>query len=70
MVCISLSKFEANRIWFSKILLPRIVEIISIGSLGLIFTFTTAIAVIFVPADYTKLTCTFEIVGCWKINRA
>ena len=63
MACISLSEFEASRIGFSKILVPRIAEIISIGSPDLIFTFTTAIAVIFVPADYINLTCSFEIVG-------
>ena len=63
MACISLSEFEASIIGFNKILVPRIVEIISIGSPDLIFTFTTAIEVIFVPADYINLTCSFEIVG-------
>ena len=63
MACISLSEFEASKIVFSKILVPRIAEIISIGSPDLIFTFTTAIAVIFVPAYYINLTCSFEIVG-------
>ena len=63
MACISLFEFEASRIGFSKILVPRIAEIISIGSPDLIFTFTTAIAVIFVPADYINLTCSLEIVG-------
>jgi hypothetical protein len=63
MACISLSEFEASIIGFNKILVPRIVEIISIGSPDLIFTFTTAIEVIFVPADYINLTCSLEIVG-------
>jgi hypothetical protein len=63
MACISLSEFEARRIGFSKILVPRIAEIISIGSPDLIFTFTIVIAVIFVPADYINLTCSLEIVG-------
>jgi hypothetical protein len=63
IVVISLSEFEASRIGFSKILVPRIAEIISIGSPDLIFTFTTAIAVIFVLVDYINLTCFFEIVG-------
>jgi hypothetical protein len=63
MACISLSEFEANIIGFSKILVPQIAEIISIGSPDLIFTFTTAIAIIFVAADYINLTCSFEIVG-------
>ena len=62
MACISLSEFEASIIGFNKILVPRIVEIISIGSPDLIFTFTTAIAIIFVLANYTNLTCSFEIV--------
>jgi hypothetical protein len=55
IVVISLSEFEASRIGFSKILVPRIAEIIFIGSPDLIFTFTTAIAVIFVLADYINL---------------
>jgi hypothetical protein len=63
MACISLSEFEANIIGFSKILVPQIAEIIFIGSPDLIFTFTTAIAIIFVAADYINLTCSFEIVG-------
>ena len=63
MACISMSEFEASRIGFSEILVPRIAEIISIGSLDLIFTFTTAIAIIFVPSDYINLTCSFVIVG-------
>ena len=63
MACISLSEFEASRIGFSKILVPRIAEIISIGSPDLIFTFTNTIAIIFVPADHINLTCSFEIVG-------
>ena len=63
MTCISLSEFEASRIGFTKILVPRIAEIISIGSPDLIFTFTTAITIIFVPADYINLTCSLEIVG-------
>jgi hypothetical protein len=63
MSCISPYEFEASRIGFSKILVPRIAEIISIGSPDLIFTVTTAIAVIFVPADYIHLTCSLEIVG-------
>ena len=62
MACISLSEFEASRVGFSKILVPRIVEIISIGSPDLIFTFTTAITVIFVLADYINLTWSLEIV--------
>jgi hypothetical protein len=62
MACTSLSEFEASRIGISKILVPRIAEIIYIGSPDLIFTFTTAIAIIFVLADYTNLTCSFEIV--------
>jgi hypothetical protein len=61
MACTSLSEFEASRIGISKILVPRIAEIIYIGSPDLIFTFTTAIAIIFVLADYTNLTCSFEI---------
>jgi hypothetical protein len=60
---ILLSEFETSRIGFSKILVPRIAEIISIGSPNLIFTFTTAISIIFVPANYINLTCYFEIVG-------
>jgi hypothetical protein len=63
MACISLSDFEANKIGFTKILVSQISEIISIGSPDLIFTFTTAITVIFVPADYINLTCSLEIVG-------
>jgi hypothetical protein len=63
MACISLSEFEANIIGFSKILVPQIAEIFFIGSPDLIFTFTTAIAIIFVAADYINLTCSFEIVG-------
>ena len=63
MACISLSEFEASRVGFSKILVPRIAEIISIWSSDLIFTFTTAITVIFVPLDYINLTCSLEIVG-------
>ena len=63
MACISMSEFEESRIGFSKILVPRIAEIISIGSPDLIFTFTTAITVIFVLADYINLTCSLEIVG-------
>jgi hypothetical protein len=62
MACITLSEFEASKIGFSKILVPRIAEIISIGSPDLIFTFTTAITVIFVLADYINLTCSLEIV--------
>jgi hypothetical protein len=38
-------------IGFGKILVPRIASIIFIGSPDLIFTFTTAIAIIFVLAD-------------------
>ena len=63
MACISLSEFEASKIGFSKILVPRIAEIISIGSPDLIIIFTTAIVVIFVPADCINLTCSLEIVG-------
>jgi hypothetical protein len=63
MACITLSEFEASKIGFSKILVPRIAEIISIGSPDLIFTFTTAITIIFVPVDYINLTFSFEIVG-------
>jgi hypothetical protein len=63
MACVSLSEFEASIIGFSKILVPRIAEIISIGSPDLIFTFTTAIAIIFVPTDFINLTFSFEIVG-------
>jgi hypothetical protein len=63
MACIFLSEFEASRIGFSEILVPRITEIIFIESSDLIFTFTTAIAIIFVPTDYINLTCYFEIVG-------
>jgi hypothetical protein len=55
--------FEATKIGFTKILVSQISEIISIGSPDLIFTFTTAITVIFVPADYINLTCSLEIVG-------
>jgi hypothetical protein len=62
MACISLSEFEASKIGFSKILVPRIAEIISIGSPYLIFTSTTIVAIIFVPADYINLICSFEIV--------
>jgi hypothetical protein len=63
MACISMSEFEASRIGFSEILVPRIAEIISIGSLDLIFTFTNAITIIFVLADYINLTYSFKIVG-------
>jgi hypothetical protein len=63
MACISLFEFEASRIGFSKILVPRIAEIISIGSPDLIFIFTIAIAVISVLADNINLTCSLEIVG-------
>jgi hypothetical protein len=62
MTCISLSEFEASKIGFGKILVPRIAEIISIESPDFIFTFTIAITIIFVPADYINLTCSFEIV--------
>jgi hypothetical protein len=63
IACISLSEFEASRIRFSKVLVPRIAEIIFIGSPDLIFTVTTAIVDIFVSADYINLTCSLEIVG-------
>jgi hypothetical protein len=62
MACISLSKFETSRIEFIKILVPQIAEIISIGSPDLILKFTTAIAIIFVSANYINLTFSFEIV--------
>ena len=63
MACISLSEFEPSRIEFSKILVPQITEIISIWSPDLIFTFTNAITIIFVLADYINLTYSFKIVG-------
>jgi hypothetical protein len=56
------TEFEARKIRFIKILVPRIAEIIFIGSPYLIFTFTAAIAIIYVPADYINLTCSFKIV--------
>jgi hypothetical protein len=63
MSCLPLSKFEASRIRFSKILVPQIAETIDIGSTDLIFTFTIAITIIFVVTDYINLTCSLEIVG-------
>jgi hypothetical protein len=57
------TEFEVRKIRFIKILVPRIAEIIFIGSPPyLIFTFTVSIAIIFIPADYINLTCSFEIV--------
>nr|ACL52958.1 unknown [Zea mays] len=63
MACRSLSELETNRIGFSKILGPRIAEIISIGSLDLIFAVTAAITVIFSPSDYINLAHSLEIAG-------
>lgn len=63
MACRSLSELETNRIGFSKILGPRIAEIISVGSLDLIFAVTAAITVIFSPSDYINLAHSLEIAG-------
>jgi hypothetical protein len=63
MACRSLSEFEASRLGFSKILGPRIAEIISVGSPDLIFAVTTAITVIFFQADYINLARSLETAG-------
>ncbi|OQU84598.1 hypothetical protein SORBI_3004G085900 [Sorghum bicolor] len=63
MACRSLSEFEASSLGFSKILGPRIAEIISVGSPDLIFAVTTAITVIFFQADYINLARSLETAG-------
>jgi hypothetical protein len=63
MACRSISDFEASRLGFSKILSPRIPEIISVGSPDLIFAITKAITVIFFQADYANLAQSLETAG-------
>ncbi|CAN6243501.1 unnamed protein product [Urochloa humidicola] len=63
MSCRSIYDFEASRLGFSKILGPRIAEIISVGSADLIFAITKAITVIFFPADYINLAQSLETAG-------
>ncbi|WVZ77421.1 hypothetical protein U9M48_025286 [Paspalum notatum var. saurae] len=63
MECRSISEFEASRLGFSKILGPRVAEIISIGSPDLIFAVTEAITIIFFQSDYTSLAQSLEIAG-------
>ncbi|CAL5059630.1 unnamed protein product [Urochloa decumbens] len=63
MSCRSISDFEASRLGFSKILGPRIAEIISVGSADLIFAITKAITVIFFQADYINLAESLETAG-------
>ncbi|CAL4889315.1 unnamed protein product [Urochloa decumbens] len=63
MSCRSISDFEASRLGFSKILGPRIAEIISVGSADLIFAITKAITVIFFQADYINLAQSLETAG-------
>ena len=63
MTCRSISDFEASRLGFSKILGPRIAEIISVGSPDLIFAIIKAITVIFFQADYINLAQSLETAG-------
>ncbi|KAL6888288.1 hypothetical protein ACP4OV_009314 [Aristida adscensionis] len=63
MACRSISDFEACRLGFSKILAPRIAEIISVGSPSLIFSVTKAITVIFFQTDYVNLAQSLETAG-------
>ncbi|KAF8691454.1 hypothetical protein HU200_040595 [Digitaria exilis] len=63
MACRSISDFESSRLGFSKILGPRIAEIISVGSPDLIFAITKAITVIFFQADYINLAQSLETAG-------
>lgn len=63
MACKSLSEFEASRLGFSKILSPRIAELISVGSQALIVAVTKAITVIFFPGDYANLAQSLETAG-------
>lgn len=63
MECKSISEFEASRLRFSKILSPRIAELISVGSTSLIVTVTKSITVIFFQGDYAKLAQSLETAG-------
>jgi hypothetical protein len=65
MTCRSISDFEESRLGFSKIIGPHIVEIISVGSPGLIFAITNAIAMtdIFSQSDYLNLAQSLETAG-------
>ncbi|KAL5211889.1 hypothetical protein ABZP36_022736 [Zizania latifolia] len=63
MACKSISEFEASRLAFSKILCPRIAELISVGSPSLIVAVTKSITVIFFQGDYADLAQSLETAG-------
>ncbi|KAG8070364.1 hypothetical protein GUJ93_ZPchr0006g43158 [Zizania palustris] len=63
MACKSISEFEANRLAFSKILSPRIAELISVGSPSLIVAVTKSITAIFFQGDYADLAQSLETAG-------
>lgn len=63
MACKSISEFEASRLGFSKLLGPRIAELISVGSQALIVAVTKAITVVFFQGDYANLAQSIETAG-------
>ncbi|VAI56997.1 unnamed protein product [Triticum turgidum subsp. durum] len=63
MACKSIPEFEASRLGFSKMLGPRIAELISVGSQALIVAVTKAITVVFFQGDYANLAQSIETAG-------
>lgn len=63
MACKSISEFESGRLGFSKMLGPRIAELISVGSATLIVAVAKAITVVFFQGDYANLSQSLETAG-------